>query len=404
MAKIKEIRCIRTRANGTWVIVKVITDQPGLYGIGSASDFRHSETAIKAVETIAPMLIGRDAGHIEDNWQSLYTSGYWRNSSILNTALGGIDMALWDIKGKEAGMPVYQLLGGPCRAAVPCYAHAAGSDLPSLEDSVRKYMEEGYQVIRCQLGGYGGGGFLDEKTARLPKNAWERRHIFDDEVYLENIPKMFDYLRSKLGFGVKLTHDVHEHLRPQCAVQLSKMLEPYRLFFLEDALSPEQIHWFHLIREQCTTPQAMGELFVNPHEWLPLITERLIDFVRARVSKVGGISQCRKIAALCEWFGVQTAWQEGGDNDPVNQMAACHLDLACWNFGIQEENHFRPEELEVFPGHAVLEGGYLYANDQPGLGIDIDEAKAKALLNPEEASHPRLYMPDRRSDGTVVRP
>lgn len=404
MAKIKEIRCIRTRANGTWVIVKVITDQPGLYGIGSASDFRHSETAIKAVETIAPMLIGRDAGHIEDNWQSLYTSGYWRNSSILNTALGGIDMALWDIKGKEASMPVFQLLGGPCRAAVPCYAHAAGSDLPSLEDSVRKYMEEGYQVIRCQLGGYGGGGFLDEKTARLPKNAWERRHIFDDEAYLENIPKMFDYLRSKLGFGVKLTHDVHEHLRPQCAVQLSKMLEPYRLFFLEDALPPEQIHWFRLIREQCTTPQAMGELFVNPHEWLPLITEHLIDFVRARVSKVGGISQCRKIAALCEWFGVQTAWQEGGDNDPVNQMAACHLDLACWNFGIQEENHFRPEELEVFPGHAILEGGYLYANDQPGLGIDIDEAKAKALLNPEEASRPRLYMPDRRADGTVVRP
>ena len=160
MAKIKEIRCIRTRANGIWTIVKVITDQPGLYGIGSASDVYHSEAVIKAVERITPMLIGREAGHIEDNWQCVYTSGYWRNGSILNTALAGIDVALWDIKGKEAGMPVYQLLGGPCRAAVPCYAHAGGHDLPTLEDSVRKYMEEGYQVIRCQLGEYGGGGFL----------------------------------------------------------------------------------------------------------------------------------------------------------------------------------------------------------------------------------------------------
>ena len=404
MAKIKEIRCIRTRVNGTWIIVKVITDQPGLYGIGSASDVRHADTVIQAVETIAPMLIGREAGHIEDNWQCVFTSGYWRNGSILNTALGGIDMALWDIKGKEAGMPVYQLLGGPCRAAVPCYAHAEGSDLSSLEDSVREYMEEGYQVIRCQLGGYGGGGFLEPNQAKLPKNVWSERRVFDDEAYLENIPKMFDYLRSKLGFEVKLTHDVHEHLRPQCAVTLSKLLEPYRLFFLEDVLPPEQIHWFRLIRQQCTTPQAMGELFVNPHEWMPLISERLIDFIRVRVSKAGGITQCRKIATLCEWYGVHTAWQEGGDNDAVNQMAACHLDLASWNFGIQEENHFRPEELDVFPGHAILEGGYLYANDQPGLGIDIDEAKAAALLDTKQLNRLHHAAEDRKADGTVVRP
>jgi len=408
VTKITDIKCIRTRANGSWTIVKVLTDQPGLYGIGSASDFRHSETVIKAIETITPALIGREAGQVEDIWQSLYTSGYWRNGPILNTALGGIDVALWDIKGKEAGMPVYALLGGPCRAAVPCYAHAGGSELAALEDSVRGYVEEGYQVIRCQLGAYGGGGFLDPEQANLPKNAWSqagpRARIFDDETYLENIPHMFDYLRSRIGFGIKLTHDVHEHLRPHNAVRLAKLLEPYRLFFLEDVLPPEQVHWFRLIREQCTTPQAMGELFVNPHEWVPLITERLIDYVRVRVSKGAGITQCKKIAALCEWFGVHTAWQEGGDNDPVNQMAACHLDLASPSFGIQEENHFRPEELEAFPGHAVLEGGYLYANDQPGLGIDVDEARAATLLDADLASRPRLYGVDRRTDGTVVRP
>ena len=129
MAKITNIRSIRTRAAGTWVIIKVETDQPGLYGIGSASDHYHAKTIMTAVETIAPLLIGRDASHIEDNWQALYTSGYWRNGSIQNTVLAGIDMALWDIKGKEAGMPVYQLLGGPVRSAVPCYAHASGDTL-----------------------------------------------------------------------------------------------------------------------------------------------------------------------------------------------------------------------------------------------------------------------------------
>jgi mannonate dehydratase len=405
MPKITDIRCIRTRREGTWVIVKVLTDQPGLHGIGSASDHYRAGAVIAAVEQwLAPRLIGREAGHIEDIWQSALTSGYWRNDSIGNTALAGIDMALWDIKGKEAGMPVYQLLGGPCRAAVPCYAHASGDDLPALEDDVRRYMEEGYPVIRCQLGPYGGGGFIDAAQAGQPKNAWPQRRAFDDELYVESITGMFDYLRQKLGFGVKLTHDVHEHLRPHMAVTLSKLLEPYRLFFLEDALPPEQIAYFRLIRQQCTTPQAMGELFVNPHEWLPLISERLIDYIRVRVSKVGGITQAQKIAHLCEWYGVNTAFQEGGDNDPVNQMAAVHLDLASWNFGIQEENHFRPEELDVFPGHALLEGGYLYPNDQPGLGLDIDEEKAARLLDAAEASRPRFMAEDRRADGTVVRP
>ncbi|MGB5050261.1 MAG: enolase C-terminal domain-like protein [Caldilineaceae bacterium] len=403
MPKITAIQTIRTRAAGRWVIVKVLTDQPGLYGIGSASDHYHSSTVITAIETIAPLLIGREAGHIEDNWQSVYTHGYWRNGSILNTALAGIDMALWDIKGKEAGMPVYQLLGGPTRDAVLAYAHAGGNDLVELEDDVRRYMEEGYQVIRCQLGNYGGGGFLPGGTGQ-PQNAPQRERLFDDEAYLKNIPEMFAHLRDSIGFGPKLTHDVHEHLRPHNAVALAKLLEPYRLFFLEDLLSPEQVHWYRQVRQQCVTPQAMGELFVNPHEWMPLITERLIDYVRVRVSKGGGITNCRKIATLCEWFGVHTAWQEGGDNDPVNQMAAVHLDLASTSFGVQEENHFTPEEYDLFPGFARLEGGYLYANEQPGLGIDIDEAKARALLNPELAARAYFMAEDRRPDGSIVRP
>jgi mannonate dehydratase len=405
MAKITGIRCIQTRQTGIWLIVKVLTDQPGLYGIGSASDCVHPEAIRAAIENaLAPSLIGRDASEIEDIWQTTYTTSYWRNGSILNTALAGIDMALWDIKGKEAGMPVYQLLGGKCRDAVPCYAHAQGRDQSELEDDIARYIEEGWPVIRCQMGRYGGGGFLESGHFSRPQNSRLTGQAFDDEAVLENIPAMFARLRERFGFGPKFTHDVHSHLRPQNAVALCKLLEPYRLFFLEDVLPPEQIAWYRLIRQQCTTPQAVGELFVSPQEWTPLITERLIDYARVRVSKGGGITPCRKIAALCEWFGVQTAWQEGGDNDPVNQAAAMHLDLASYSFGIQEENDFRSEEKAAFPGHATLQNGYLYPNDNPGLGLDIDEEKAAQLLDPEAAARPRYWVLDRRADGSVVRP
>lgn len=404
MTKIAKIETIRSRFDGTWLFVRVITDQPGLYGIGSASDYFRCRTVQTAIETIAPLLIGREASHIEDIWQFIYTCGYWRNDSIINTVQAAIDVALWDIKGKEANMPVHQMLGGPCRSAVMCYAHAGGDTLPELEDDIRRYLDEGYHVVRCQMGAYGGGGFRKASDAGLPKHNWGQVKVFDDEYYLENIPKMFDYLRSKLGFGPKLTHDVHEHLHPTNAVALAKLLEPFRLYFLEDLLAPEQIMWYRQVRNQCTTPQAMGELFTNPHEWIPLITERLIDFVRVRVSKGGGITNCRKIGTLCEWFGVRTAWQEGGDNDPVNQMAAVHLDLASFSFGIQEENHFLSEECAAIPGHAVMERGYLYANDKAGLGIDVDEAQARLLLNPELAAKSFFIAEDRRADGSLVRP
>ena len=402
MANITDVQTLRTRTNGTWVIVKILTDQPGLYGIGSASDHHHSSTLITAInEIVAPLIIGRNAEQIEDIWQSIYTSAYWRNGSILNTALAGIDMALWDIKGKEAGMPLFKLLGGPTRTAVPCYAHAGGSDIEALIEDIVRYNEVGYEVIRCQLGSYGGGGFRKAEDIPLPKNHLKKERFFDDELYLETIPDMFATLRDRLGFSLKLTHDVHEHLRPHNAVTLAKLLEPYRLYFLEDVLPPEQIDWFRHIRQQCTTPQAMGELFVNPHEYVPLITERLIDYVRVRISKAGGITPCQKIAHLCEFFGVHTAWQEGGDNDPVNQAAAMHLDMATTGFGIQEENHFSSAELAAFPGHAVLDGGYLYANESPGLGIDIDEKLAKDLLDNAACNH---TAEDRRPDGSIVRP
>jgi len=405
MSRITDVRTIRTRADGGWTLVKVETDQPGLYGIGSASDYFNPGAVAAVVEQLyAPQLRGRDAGDVEEIWQTLYASGYWRNGAATNTALGGIDVALWDIKGKEAGLPVHQLLGGRTRAAVPCYAHAAGHTLDDLVEDVRRYVDEGWPVIRCQQGAYGGGGFLDRTAGRAPHRLDAPAVVFDDEAYLRSTPAMFERLRAEFGPQVKLSHDVHEHLAPQNAVILARSLDPYRLFFLEDVLPPEQLHWYRNLRQASSTPQAVGELFVNPHEWQPLIQERLIDFVRTRVSKIGGITPARKLAAFAEAYGVRTAWQEGGDNDPVNLAAAFHLDMAVWNFGIQEENHFTDAEAEVFPGCPRVDRGYLYPSDRPGLGVDLDEPKAAALLGGAAEGYHRPYGIDRRADGTAVRP
>ena len=313
--------------------MKVLTDQDGLYGIGSANDLYNPEAVVQVIEQLlAPQLIGRETGNIEDIWQTMQLSSYWRNGSILQTAIGGIDVALWDIKGKEAGLPIYQLLGGACRAAVPCYGHAGGHDIAELKEDVHRFREQGYTVIRAQLGGYGGGGFIPSGQANVPENAWAKEAVFDEHAYLQAIPAMFEQLRLEFGSAVQFTHDVHEHVSPIGAIRLSKRLEPYDLFFLEDALPPEHAGWYRQLRQQSATPQAVGELFpANPQEWTPLIAERLIDFIRVRVSKVGGISAARKIATLAEAFGVRTAWQEGGKNIRSTKRRPC---IWTWRYGI----------------------------------------------------------------------
>lgn len=370
---IRDIRVILTAPAGiNLVVVKVETSEPGLYGLGCATFTQRFLSVKSAVEDyLKPFLVGKDVDNIEDIWHTCMVNSYWRNGPVLNNAISGVDMALWDIKGKRAGMPVYQLLGGKCREGVAVYRHADGRDVNEVEDNVRKFMEEGYRYIRCQMGGYGG---RIEKLAS-PENAPPGAY-YDPDAYAMSVPKLFDHIRSKVGFEVELLHDVHERLQPIEAVRLVKNLEPYRLFFLEDALSPEQISWFEAIRNQCAVPLAMGELFVHPAEWMPLISNRLIDFIRVHISAIGGITPARKLAALCEAFGIRTAWHGPGDVSPVGHAANVHLDTCCRNFGVQEWTPISEPLAEVFPGSPEVRNGYVYPNDKPGLGIDIDEEKA----------------------------
>jgi mannonate dehydratase len=403
---IKDVKVIPTSGgrNYRWVFLKIITSEPGLYGIGTAGNHYQPYAVIAALEKhLKPWLIGKEADRIEDLWQAAHVRTYWRNGPINNNALAAMDMALWDIKGKRAGMPVYELLGGKTRDAVPCYDHTGGPDKEACVAGVQKSMARGFRHIRVQYGaGYGGGGFIPAGQGARPEGGYQGP-AFDEELYVDTIPPVFDYVRAKVGFGPKLCHDIHSHLSGMNAVELARRMQPYQMLFLEDILPPEQISWYRNIRQAATTPQAVGEVFSHPFEILPLITDRLIDYVRCRVSAIGGITQARKIATLCEVFGVKTAFQEGGENDPVNQLASYHVDISSTAFGIQEENQFPEVVHEMLPGAARIRNGYLYGSGKPGLGIDLDE-KLAVKYPLQEARNGGAYGTDRTLDGAVVKP
>lgn len=399
---ITNVRTILTAPEVTpLVVVKIETSEPGLYGLGCATFTQRYLAVATAIDKyLKDFLIGKDVANIEDIWQTSFVHSSWRNDAVLSNSVSGIDMALWDIKGKVAGMPVYDLLGGKARAGAAVYRHADGKSLSEVEENVRKYMEQGLLYIRCQWGGY--GGRIDQIKA--PESAPEGTY-FDPHGYARNTLKLFEHIRNAVGDDIELLHDVHERLAPIEAVRLSKNLEPYRLFFLEDALSPEAVDWFAIMRQQSSTPIAMGELFTHPQEWLPLIQNRLIDFIRCHISTIGGITPAKKLAHLCEAFGIRTAWHGPGDVSPVGHAANLHIDLSSYNFGVQE--WWGPSDLikEVFPGTPELRGGYLYANDKPGLGIDIDEKlAAKYPPDNKNAIRPALWTTARTPDGGSWRP
>ncbi|HXF64563.1 MAG TPA: enolase C-terminal domain-like protein [Caldilineaceae bacterium] len=395
---IQDVQTILTQPAGSrLIIVKVITSEPGLYGLGCATFTQRFHAVHAAIERhLKPFAIGRDVSRIEEFYRMATVHSYWRNGPVLNNAISGIDQALWDIKGKLANMPVYELLGGKCREAAAVYVHANGDDPLEVEDEVRRYWEQGYRYIRIQMGGYGGKHSQLFKPDNSPPG-----HYYDPRAYMRNMIRMIEHVRTQMGEEVELLHDIHERLQPIDAVQFAKAVEPYKLFFLEDPLAPEDLEWFERIREQCATPLAMGELFNNPREWQPLIAGKLIDFIRMHVSQMGGITPARAVALFAQMYGVRTAWHGPGDTSPVGHAANLHLDLWSPNFGIQEWCRFNDLVYEMFPGLPVVRDGYMYPNDRPGLGIDIDEKLAAKYPCKDEVE---FWTQTRWPDGSPARP
>jgi mannonate dehydratase len=376
--RIKDISVIECQPQGVRLtVVKITTDQDGLYGYGCATFTQRADLVKPAVEKyLKPLLLNRTTDRIEDIWQSCYNSSYWRNGPVLNNAISGIDQALWDIKGRQANMPVYQLAGGKCREAADCYCHASGPDFPQVVDNAKKYMAQGFRHVRVQVGLPGLAGYGSQHAGASPIKSLISGPIYDPEYDLRRSLKLLDICRTQLGPEVQLLHDMHERFTPNEAVQFCKEAEQYHMFFMEDPLSPENIAYFRQIRQNCATPIAMGELFNSPHEWRPLIEERLIDYIRCHLSQMGGFSPARKIAILAEQFGVKTAWHGPGDVSPVGHMANVTLDLVSHNFGIQEYSPFNERTQTIFQGCPEMRDGYLWVSEKPGWGIEIDEKEA----------------------------
>lgn len=382
------------------VVVKVETSEPELFGYGCATFTWRYRSVVAAVSEIRDFLIGRSVHNIEDIWQSIQGSSYWRNGPVLNNALSGVDEALWDIKGKLAKMPVYSLLGGKAREGIAVYRHADGDSVEEVEEKIYAFMEEGYRYIRCHMGTYGGN--FDGKIQQMvhPNNAPAGAY-YKSRTYMQSVVKLFDRIRTDIGWDLEIMHDIHERLSLADTLDFVKELGNFKPFFIEDALAPDQGEYFKVIRNQTTVPLAMGELFTNPVEWKRIVQNQWIDFIRCHLSDIGGITPAKKVAAFCEAYQVRTAWHGPNDLSPIGMAAQMHLDLNTPNFGIQEFAGFNEAEEEVFPGAPVVRNGYAYINDTPGIGVGFDE-KAAAKYPAVNMDHSWTFS--RLEDGTAVRP
>jgi mannonate dehydratase len=400
--KIVDAKVIVCCPGRNFVTLKVLTED-GIHGLGDATlNGRELAVASYLSDHLLPLLIGRDARRIEDTWQYLYKGAYWRRGPVTMSAIAAVDTALWDIRAKSLGVPLYDLLGGASREGVLVYGHASGTDIEKAVGSFGHFLSLGYKAVRAQSGipglssTYGTGGKQAglgyepaEKEAPL-ENQWST------EDYLRFVPQLFARLRKEFGPEVHMLHDAHHRLTPIEAGRLGKELEPFHLWWLEDPTPAELQESFRLIRKHTTTPLAVGEVFNTIFDCQQLIQEQLIDFIRTTVVHAGGISHLRKIANLAEIYQVRTGSHGATDLSPVCMGAALHFDLSVHNFGIQEYMPHTPETDRVFPHAYSFKDGFMHPGEAPGIGVDIDEKLAA------QYPYQRAYLPvNRKLDGTM---
>ena len=401
--KITDIKTYVNCPGRNFVTIKIETDK-GIYGLGDAT-LNGREMAVFAYieEHIKPCLIGKDAHQIEDIWQYLYKGCYWRKGPVTMTAIAGIDMALWDIKGKAVGLPVYQLLGGKSREKIKVYGHANGKDIDETLNHLGQLIDKGFEAVRlqCAIPGLEGtyGTLADKKDyyELQSDRPLPPEQIWDTNAYLNFIPELFKKAREKYGNDIQLLHDVHSRLTPIEAARLGKLLEPYNLLFLEDSVTAENQSGYKYVREHTTIPVAVGEIFNTIWDAKELIENQWIDYLRMAITHAGGITPMRKIADFSSIYHVRMAPHGPPDISPIGHAAHAHLNSWVPNFGIQEFIGFGGEQLnEVFKHPLNFDKGHLFLDDKPGLGVDFDEKAA------EKYKYKRSYLPvSRLKDGTL---
>lgn len=399
--KITDARVVVTSPGRNYVTL-IIDTEDGITGIGDAT-LNGRELAVVAYlrDHVCPLLIGRDAHRIEDTWQYLYKGAYWRRGPVTMTAIAAVDVALWDIKGKVAGLPVYELLGGAAREGVMVYGHASGESLEELSEDFQAHLDQGYRAIRVQsaipgLDNTYGIPAPDGKVYEPASGAHPQEDRWDSSVYLDFAPKVFETIREEFGYRTHVLHDVHHRLSPIEAGRLGASLEPYRPFWIEDPTPAEDQSAFRLIRQHTTTPLAVGEVFNSIWDCQQLITERLIDYIRTSVSHAGGITHLRRIFSLADLYGVRSGSHGAGDLSPASFAAALHVDLSIPNLGVQEYMGHRSPVEEVFTTSYTVSEGYAHPGSEPGIGMTFDEEAASRF--PYE---PKYLPVNRQLDGTL---
>ena len=399
--KITAAKVIVSSPGRNYVTLKIATDD-GVYGIGDAT-LNGRELAVAAYldEHLVPMLIGKDPSSIEELWQTFYRGAYWRRGPVTMTAIAAIDVALWDIKGKVLGTPLWNLLGGRVRDGIMVYSHVAAHSINDAIDGINEQIAHGYRAARVQVAVpgigemYGVPGQYDSKKknqAALPftETKWST------EKYLRFVPEMFKQVREGVGFDIQLVHDAHHRLTPSQAGWLGKRLEDIQLLWLEDVVPADLQTSYRQIRAATTTPLAVGEMLNSLYDSDLLIREQLIDFVRSTIVHAGGITGLRKIASYAEPFLVRTGCHGASDLSPVTMSAAAHFGLSTHNAAVQEYMGHPAEASEVFSWSYTVTDGLLSPSDQPGLGVDIDEKAAKRF------PYERAYLPlSRKEDGSI---
>ncbi len=408
---VRTIVCRPTSEN--LVIVRVDTDEPGLFGLGDATFTQRYTAVVRVVEDyLKPLLLGRDASQITELWRLMHHNGYWRGGPILNNAISGVDMALWDLKAKQADLPVYQLVGGACRPAAAVYRHTSGPDIDTLLAAIKRVVDEGVGCVRVQLtsredpsvpgvlaaaqAGYGGSGFAGKR----PDGSHDGIYL-DPDAYICEIDDAIGEVRKGFGPSLRLVHDVHSRLLPGDALRLARRLEKHDLFFLEDPLPPEQLHWLPRLRQATSVPLAIGELFTSPDQWRGPVERHELDFIRMHVSAIGGFTPALDAARHAAAHDVRTAWHNPKDIAPIGVACNLHLDVASSNFGIQEYAGWSEPERDIFGGLPECRDGYLYPTDEPGWGITMDEEAATRY--PPKADLIE-WTQTRAPDGSLIRP
>ncbi|WP_405905450.1 enolase C-terminal domain-like protein [Streptomyces sp. NBC_00828] len=403
--RITAVRTFLTAPHGCpHLVVRVETNEPGLYGLGCASDPQRP-LAVRSVldDYLAPMLTGRDPDDIEDIHRLLLNSAYWRGGSVTGNALGGVDVALWDLKAKRLGAPLYSLFGGRVRTGAEAYTHVDGADEREIADQVAAARERGFRHVRVQAAVPGADTYGTGGAAVDPEAVRARRVPWDSAAYVRTVPRILTRVRELVGDDVELLHDVHERLDPRQARDFLRRVEDVGLYFVEDLLAPEDAGHFARLHAVSPVPLAVGELFSDTAQFTALLDGPDIDFARIRVPTLGGLTPARKIAALCELRGVRLAPHGPADVSPVAQAATLALDVSSHAFGVQEAATFRPTVAEVFPGTVVPRGGVLVPSEVPGHGVDFDESASRRHPVPEPLEHDRWALL-RNTDGSVQRP